>query len=209
MRATRLDADRPSPRPALPIDLRGGLTGRSAGGAAFPPLDLVIPMLSFPFVIRPELAADADLIEALLETAFGPGRFAKTAYRLREGVAPDFDLSFVALAGVRIIGAVRLTPIRIGAAPALLLGPLAVHPDFEGRGAGKALVRTALGAAGAGGHGLVILVGDPPYYGPLGFVPVPPGQIGLPGPVDPRRLLAAELAPGALAAARGTAAKAG
>lgn len=164
-------------------------------------------MLSFPFVIRPELAADAEPIETLLDTAFGPGRFAKTAYRLREGVPADLDLSFVALAGVRLIGSVRLTPIRVGEAPALLLGPLAVHPDFEGRGAGRALVRTALEAARAAGHGLVLLVGDPPYYGPLGFAAVPPGQITLPGPVDPRRLLAAELAPGAAAATRGMAAR--
>jgi len=166
-------------------------------------------MLSFPFVIRPELAADHASIETLLDAAFGPGRFAKTAYRLREGVPADLALSFVALAGMRLIGSVRLTAIRIGAAPALLLGPLAVHPDFEGRGAGRALVRSALDAARADGHGLVLLVGDPPYYGPLGFAAVPPGQIALPGPVDPRRLLAAELVPGAAAAARGMAARMG
>ncbi len=37
----------------------------------------------------------------------------------------------------------------------------------------------------------------------MGFVPVPPGRIVMPGPVDPRRLLACELAPGALDATRG------
>jgi predicted N-acetyltransferase YhbS len=49
----------------------------------------------------------------------------------------------------------------------------------------------------------VILVGDMPYYARSGFVPVPPGQIVLPGPVDPARLLALELAPSALAGVKG------
>jgi predicted N-acetyltransferase YhbS len=162
-------------------------------------------MFSFPFLIRAEAAADAAPVEALLNVAFGPGRFAKTAYRLREGVPHDPALSFVALAGERLIGSVRLTPIVIGEAPALLLGPLAVHPDFEGRGAGRALVRTAVAAARAAGHDAVMLVGDPPYYGPLGFAPVAPGAIRLPGPVDPRRILLAELTPGAAATAVGMA----
>ena len=157
-------------------------------------------MMSFPFLIRAEVAADSDCVEALLDIAFGPGRFAKTAYRLREGVPHDAALSFVALAGSRLVGSVRLTPILIGEAPALLLGPLAVHPDFEGRGAGRALVRASLDAARGRGHGIVMLVGDPPYYGPLGFEPVALGQVTLPGPVDPRRILVATLQPGVVAA---------
>lgn len=162
----------------------------------------VLMMIQTPYVIRLELPSDADAIEALHETAFGPGRFARTAFRLREGVPHDPALSFVALFGDRFGGAVRLTPIRIGDDPALLLGPLAVLPEMAGRGAGKALVATALAAARAAGHRLVLLVGDHPYYGPLGFARVPSGQITLPGPVDPNRLLIAELTPGA-AAARG------
>lgn len=157
-------------------------------------------MMSFPFVIREELPADSAVIELLLDVAFGPGRFAKTAYRLREGIPHDPRLSFVAIAGDRLVGSVRLTPILIGDAPALLLGPLAVEPAFSGRGAGRELVRTALLAARAAGHRLVLLVGDQPYYGPLGFVPVAPGHVTLPGPVDPRRLLVCELVEGAAAA---------
>ena len=54
------------------------------------------------------------------------------------------------------------------------------------------------GSSGRRGEGfaLVLLVGDMPYYGRFGFAPVPPGQITLPGPVDPARLLALELEPG-------------
>jgi predicted N-acetyltransferase YhbS len=83
------------------------------------------------------------------------------------------------------------------------LGPLAVDPDFAGKGFGRALIAEALAAAKAGRIRLVVLVGDEPYYGRFGFHPVPPGQITLPGPVDARRLLAAELEAGTLSSYRG------
>jgi len=95
---------------------------------------------------------------------------------------------------------VRFTPILIGAkGGALLLGPLAVDPAFANQGHGRGLVATALEAARAAGIALIVLVGDEPYYAKLSFCPVPRGQIMLPGPVDPDRLLAAELAADALA----------
>lgn len=150
------------------------------------------------FDIRPIVPADATAVDALHDIAFGPGRFARTAYRLREGVPPDPSLSFVAVSDGSVIGSVWMTPIRIGGRPALLLGPLAVRPDWTGRGAGKALVRAALDAARKNGHKAVMLVGDLPYYGPLGFQQVAPGTIRLPGPVDPARILVAPLTPDAL-----------
>jgi predicted N-acetyltransferase YhbS len=161
-----------------------------------------------PFTLVLERPEDAAAIEALNELAFGPGRFARAAYRLREGVPHDPALSFVALAGATMVGSVRLTRIRIGGRPALLLGPLAVVPEWKGRGAGKGLVRTALAAARAAGHQVVLLVGDEPYYGPLGFTRLPPYTITLPGPADPLRVLVAELQPGALEGLSGTAAPA-
>jgi len=158
--------------------------------------------------IRPETAADHDAIAALHDHAFGPGRFARTASRLREGVAADPDLSLVARVGPRLAGSVTMTPILIGAEPALLLGPLAVDPDFENRGIGRALVRETLARAAAAGHRLVLLVGDRPYYGPLGFHPVSPERVRMPGPVDPRRVLVAELVEGAREGAEGLVARA-
>lgn len=155
-------------------------------------------MTSHPFTYRLETPADDPLIEAIHADAFGPGRFARAAFRLREGVPHDPTLSFVAHAGDRLIASVRLTPIRIGDRPALLLGPLAVVPEFKGRGAGKRLVRIALDAARAAGHAAVLLVGDEPYYGPLGFVRLPRYAITLPAPADPDRVLVAGLMPGAL-----------
>jgi predicted N-acetyltransferase YhbS len=147
--------------------------------------------------ILSETADDALAIERLHERTFGPGRYAKTAYRLREGVGHDLALSFTARVGTLLVGSVRLTPVRIGAAHALLLGPLTVEPPFRGRGIGKALIARALDAARAGGHRLVLLVGDEPYYGKCGFKCIPKGRASMPGPVDPARLLVRELAEGA------------
>jgi len=147
--------------------------------------------------IRPEIAADTDAIERLHERTFGPGRYAKTAYRLREGGAHSLALSFTARIGTLLVGSVRLTPVCIGSTPALLLGPLTVEPPFRGRGIGLALIERALGDARTKGHKLVVLVGDAPYYARAGFRPVPVGRVKMPGPVDPARLLVAELVPGA------------
>ena len=151
--------------------------------------------------------ADVAAISALHARVFGPGRFARSAYRVREGRrdgnAPS-ALCRVALRGNRIIASVTLNDIRIGgAAGGVLLGPLAVDPDFSGQGFGSQLIREGLEAARTAGARIVLLVGDEPYYGRLGFKRVPPGQITLPGPVDPLRLLAADLEDGALAASRG------
>jgi predicted N-acetyltransferase YhbS len=155
------------------------------------------------YILRPETSSDDAEIEALHDLAFGPGRFVRTAQRLRDGVPHDPDLSLVAEFGGRVGGSVRLTPIRIGETPAQLLGPLAVHPDFGNKGAGKALVRASLEAAREMGWPLVLLVGDHPYYGPLGFHHTDPQMIRMPGPVDTRRVLLAELQPGAAAKAEG------
>ncbi len=143
--------------------------------------------------ILPESKDDAEAIERLHERTFGPGRYAKTAYRLREEVEHSIDLSFIARIGTLMVGSVWLTPIRIGNSKALLLGPLTVEPAFRERGIGQALIARALKEAGAKGHRLVILVGDEPYYAKSGFRPIPPGRVVMPGPVDPARLLVAEL----------------
>jgi len=154
-------------------------------------------MNDVPLTILPETKDDAPAIERLHERTFGPGRYAKTAYRLREYIAHRPELSFTARAGTLLIGSVRLSSIRIGPTKALLLGPLTVEPVFRERGVGQALIERALKEAGEKGHRLVILVGDEPYYGKSGFKPIPPGRATMPGPVDPTRLLVAELSPGA------------
>ncbi len=162
-------------------------------------------MSDLSLVLEPETPEDAEAIEHLNERVFGPGRFARTAYRIRERADPDPSLSFVARVGTLMVGANAMTPIVIGAAKALLLGPLIVEPVFRSQGIGEALVARSLEAAKAQGWKLVILVGDEPYYARVGFQRVPAGRIVLPGPVDPARLLYCELEAGALQAAEGEA----
>jgi predicted N-acetyltransferase YhbS len=154
-------------------------------------------MTDISLTILPETQGDAAAIERLHERTFGPGRYAKTAYRLREQVVQSLDLSFTARIGTLLVGSVRLSLVRIGEAKALLLGPLTVEPPFRERGVGQALIGRALEEARAKGHRLVILVGDESYYGKCGFKRVPLGRVTMPGPVDPARLLVAELADGA------------
>jgi len=151
-------------------------------------------MTDLSLTILPETADDAAPIERLLDRTFGPGRYAKSAYRLREDLGHRLDLSFTARIGTLLVGSVRLSSIRIGETAALLLGPLTVEPPFRGRGIGHALITRALSEAKAGGHGLIVLVGDEPYYGKAGFRRIPKGRVTMPGPVDPARLLVCELA---------------
>jgi predicted N-acetyltransferase YhbS len=150
-------------------------------------------MSDLSLTILPETADDAPAIERLHERTFGPGRYARTAYRIREQLPHRLDLSFTARIGTLLVGSVRLTPVRIGETAALLLGPLTIEPPFRERGIGRALIERALSVARDRGHRLVMLVGDEPYYGRSGFKRVARGVVGMPGPVDPARLLVAEL----------------
>ena len=134
------------------------------------------------WAVEPETPADAAAVDALVLAAFGPGRFAKTAERLREGATPA--AGFVVRREGRPIGSVRLWPIRIGATPAFFLGPIAVEAGSRSEGMGAALVGACLEGAARSG---VLLVGDPPYFERFGFRPVP--RVRLPGPVDRRRVL--------------------
>ena len=156
--------------------------------------------------IEETLPADHDAVEHLLDTAFGIDRRTRTSYRLREGNHPVDGLSLVVHdpeAGVA--ATVSFWPLSIGAAgsPALLLGPLAVHPARQGLGLGLALMREGLKRAKAQGHRLVILVGDEPYYSKVGFHKLPRDLLMMPGPNNPDRFLYLELVPGALAGVSG------
>ena len=147
----------------------------------------------------PESPPHDHAIDLINEEAFGPGRFTRAAYKIREGGPHERDLSFVAVHWGKVIGSVRMTRIAAGEGRALLLGPLAVIPDWKNVGIGRKLVRMALDAAQKAGAPAVILVGDEPYYGPLGFKRIPRGQMSMPRPVDLDRLLAVEFQLGAVA----------
>lgn len=156
-----------------------------------------------PWEIRPERPEDAPLVEALVAASFGPGRHAKAAWRLREGVAPEAGLSFVAIEDGILRGSVRFWPVAVGAMRVLLLGPLAVQSDQRGRGIGIDLMRRGIAEAKAAGWPAMILIGDAPYYARVGFTRVAPGRIAFPGPVDATRILGLALVPGALEALSG------
>jgi predicted N-acetyltransferase YhbS len=150
---------------------------------------------------RPE---DADAVERLVLAAFGPGRFAKAAERLREGREPDYALSFLAWEGGEVAGCVRLWRVRVGETPAILLGPIAVSKTLRSQGLGAALVERCCAACEASGETLIVLVGDMPFFGPHGFSPA--AKVTMPGPVDQRRVLAKALVSGVEAAGAVTAA---
>ncbi|MEQ1695150.1 MAG: N-acetyltransferase [Hyphomicrobiaceae bacterium] len=148
--------------------------------------------------------ADLPAIRALEATVFGPGRFARTAYRIREGNPAISAYCYGTFLGPRLIASLRMTPIAIGTtSPHLLLGPLSVAAGSTNQGYGRSLIAQALSSAKASGIGIVTLVGDMPYYGRFGFTPVAPGKILFPGPVNPARVLACELTPGTRATASG------
>ena len=156
------------------------------------------------YFISNENGIDAATVESLLDDAFGIERRILTSYRLREGVAHVSGLSFVAWAGEELVGSLRFWPVLIEKTwEALLLGPLAVAPRLRGQGCGVALMEAGLEKAAATGHGLVILVGDEPYYARVGFQRVPDGKLIMPGYVDPDRLLYKELTPGAMDGVQG------
>jgi predicted N-acetyltransferase YhbS len=153
--------------------------------------------------IRLETPADAAGVEALNDGSFGPGRFAKSAYRLREGVTPVSSLSFVAALDGELLGSVRFWPISVGGHEELLLGPLAVRGDQRGRGIGIALMQAGIEAAKQGPWRGILLVGDEPYYAKVGFSRLPPGRVRFPGPVDARRILGLSLKGGEMVSLSG------
>ena len=155
--------------------------------------------------IRQERRQDAAAREALLDAAYGAVRFQKPSERLRAGRKPAHGLSLVAVEDGRVVGTLRLWTVAAGPdRPALLLGPLAVHPDCRRRGIGSALMRHALRTATRRGHAAVLLVGDAAYYGRFGFSADSTSRLWLPGLLDKARLLGCELTADALKGARGT-----
>ena len=141
-----------------------------------------------------------NAVESLLDRAFGADRRGRTAYRLRAGVAQVAALSFAALGtDGTLLATIQCWPVRFGGddgrdVPMILVGPVAVEPDLQGGGVGKALTRHMLDAARTSeiaGADALMLIGDPEYYGRFfGFDAERTERWRLPGPFEPRRLLA-------------------
>ena len=151
------------------------------------------------YKILHQRSGDGSLIEPLLDRCFGFDRHHKTVYRLREGIAPIAELSFAAVASDDgLLGSLRFWPIRIGAAPAILLGPLVVKPALQGAGIGRGLLRHGLIRAKRLGAGICVVVGAPDYYSPFGFENAGGRDLILPGLVEPERFQVLEIVPGGL-----------
>ena len=153
--------------------------------------------------IRDEIANDIPAREVLLDRCLGERRTAKSSERLREGRLPADGLALTAERDGEVLATVRLWHVEANGVSALLLGPLAVKPELQGEGLGKAMMREALWRAACRGHGAVILVGDAPYYARFGFDPALTRELAMPGPVERERFLAIELRDGALDGASG------
>ena len=156
-----------------------------------------------PFAIRSERGSEAAAREALLDVCFGTNRHLRTCQRLRDRRGPAEGLAFSVVRKGKLVGTVRLWHVGAGGTPALVLGPLAVDPSCRMLGIGAALMRHALAAATARGHGAVLLLGDAAYYARFGFSALKAAKLSLPGPFERERLLGLELREGALDGARG------
>jgi len=170
---------------------------------ALPNIPVAFTPDAAPFAIRSERASDVPARESLLDACFGANRRLRTCQRLRDGRAPAEGLAFSAVRRGRLVGTIRLWHVGAGGVPALVLGPLAVDPSFRKLGVAAALMKQALAAARARGHGAVVLLGDAPYYARFGFSDLKTGELSLPGPFERDRLLGLELREGALDGAWG------
>jgi predicted N-acetyltransferase YhbS len=153
------------------------------------------------FRVLPEMPDDGFEVEMLLDLAFAPGRDALSSYQLRESQAPIAELSTIVRDEYNsLVGAIRYWPVRIGDAgdPALLLGPIAIHPTRQGEGLGALLMMETLEQASKLGWSRVVLIGDEPYYRRFGFTRETAIALDFPKPVNLNRLLAKELDEGSM-----------
>lgn len=161
---------------------------------------MALDTLVLDYTIAPEAPGLSRRVVEMADRAFGPGRYVKTAERLREESAPIPDLSFTAMRGDQLLGSVRLWPIQVydfepnTYEPLAFLGPIVVDPVFRGQGIGRTLIRTSVDAAFAKGLRAVLLVGAQSYFSPFGFHKAE--DIAMPGPVDPNRVLIRYAKPG-------------
>lgn len=153
--------------------------------------------------IRDEIENDIPAREALLDRCLGERRTSKSSERLREGRLPAEGLALTAERDGSVVATVRLWHVEANGKPVLLLGPLAVAPELQGEGVGKAMMREAIWRAACSGHGAILLVGDAPYYERFGFSAAPMAGLAMPGPVERERFLGLELREGALQGASG------
>jgi predicted N-acetyltransferase YhbS len=123
--------------------------------------------------IRMETSADHEAVYALVKSAFTAINFYENEdgliKRMRETTAFIPELSLVAEAGDKLIGHIMFTKITIGAHTELVLGPVAVLPEYQKQGVGGALINRGHEIAAELGYKLCMLVGHADYYPRYGY----------------------------------------
>jgi predicted N-acetyltransferase YhbS len=143
--------------------------------------------------LKPLSAIAPDALETLLDLAFGTDRHGRTAYAVREGAEPVDSLSFVAMDGETLTGSLQCWPVTLlfpdaDALSLVMVGPVAVHPEYQNQGIGKYMTREVTARLDHVGQS-AMMIGDPDYYQPFGFRSGPASGWTLPGPVEPHRIL--------------------
>ncbi len=161
--------------------------------------------------LRPENASDRANVERIHRDAFGGEREARLVHELRVTSAYLRELSLIVESDGTAAGHAMLTRIEIQRrgrpdepTAAVALAPVAIDPAYQGCGLGAALVNGALERARAMGHRIVVALGPPEFFSPLGFLPLGRYGVSPPFEVFGAAWMAKELAPGALAFVSGT-----
>lgn len=139
---------------------------------------------------------DPALVEAMLDRAFEPERHKRTAYKVREGTDWLPGLSFAAIDDQEhLVGTIQCWPVALTDPagrrhPMIMVGPVAVEPEAQGQGYGKALMTASIAALSPQAPLPQVMIGDPEYYGRFwGFTNAHTGGWNLPGPFERHRLL--------------------
>lgn len=126
------------------------------------------------FTIRDESPADIGHIREVTEHAFSTaehsdGTESKIIDALRSANA--LNLSLVAVVDEKIIGHCAFSPVKAAQSETgwMGLGPVAVSPEFQGKGVGDALIREGLERIRRVGAKGCVVLGDPNYYRRFGF----------------------------------------
>lgn len=152
--------------------------------------------------LRDADASDHDAIDTILRACFPTSAEAELVIALR--AAGDAPVEIVAEIDGTAVGMALLSPVTVeggdGRFRGLGLAPVAVLPEYQGRGIGKALTRFALRQARQAAVTGVVVLGEPGFYGPLGFETASKSGLGNSFGVDAEfqlvRLKSMPIAPG-------------
>ena len=157
-------------------------------------------------VVRPETPEDYAATRAINQLAFQSDLEADLVERLRRDCI--VVASLVAEEDGRVVGHILFSQLAVqtadGQIPAAALGPMAVHPEYQGRGIGGDLIRAGLVACKSAGKAAVIVLGHPEYYPRFGFSAELARRISSPYSEHGPAWMAIELMPGVLSGVTGS-----